>query len=102
MEQENARLLALTQSGNPTSRPNNTSDGELVSEIEQLRAQLAAARARELELSAELATKALAPAVPTIKVEAPEPQVPMVMPSRTSAPSPHRSGASLGLMVGFT
>ncbi|KAF9464982.1 hypothetical protein BDZ94DRAFT_1255017 [Collybia nuda] len=99
LEQENARLLALTQSGNSISCPDNTSDdGEFVSEIEQLRAQLAAAKARELELSAELATKALAPVIPAIKVEAPETQVPMVTPSRTSAPSPHRSGASLGLM----
>ncbi|TFK44907.1 hypothetical protein BDQ12DRAFT_621381 [Crucibulum laeve] len=98
LEQENARLLALTQNGNSTSPPKIQSDNELVSEVEQLRAQLAAAKERELELSVKL-SKAATKEAP-IKIEASETQFPLSSPPRSSSiPSSHRSGASLGLMV---
>ena len=74
----------------------------MVSEIEELRAQLAAARDRERELSAELASKS-ASAESLIKIEAADAQFSLSPQSRASSnisPS-HRSGASLGLMVGF-
>lgn len=67
---------------------------ELLSEVEQLRAQLAAAEARERELSEQLTRKSEEPA----KEATPEPELtlaPRVAPSQ----SLHKSGASLGLMV---
>ncbi|KAF5380508.1 hypothetical protein D9615_004685 [Tricholomella constricta] len=96
LEQENARLLALTQNASRVpSSPSN--DSELLSEIEMLKAQLAAAKERESQLSAQLVSKSQ---VPAIKVEeATDLQVPMSPSPRSSAPSPHKSGASLGLMV---
>lgn len=99
MEQENARLLAIAQSGNGHSISQSTPDDESASEIELLRSQLAAAKARELELSTELAAKAASPS--PIKVESQEPPMPSaVSPRSTSVPSSHRSSAaSLGLMV---
>ncbi|PFH52139.1 hypothetical protein AMATHDRAFT_140893 [Amanita thiersii Skay4041] len=99
LEQENARLLSLTQSGNTSSHPKQP-DGELVSEIDQLRAQLAAAQDRERELSAELASKSTS-SVASVKVETADAHSSLSSPPRTlsAAPSPHRSGASLGLMV---
>ena len=95
LERENAALRALTQSGNSTSTKKDQSNDELLAEIEQLRAQLAAAGVRELELSAELETRHAA-----IKVEAAEPIFPPspIVRSPTTS-SPHKSGASLGLMV---
>ncbi|KAJ7594924.1 hypothetical protein C8J56DRAFT_927996 [Mycena floridula] len=91
LEQENAKLLALTQQGTDGA-PHPV---ELVSEIEQLRAQLAAAQAREQELSAELNAKTV-----SIKQEAPEPESFLfATPPRTSSLQPHKSAASLGLMV---
>ncbi|PPQ87471.1 hypothetical protein CVT25_008207 [Psilocybe cyanescens] len=100
LEQENARLLALTQSGSSGSAPQHTpSDTQLVSEVEQLKAQLAAARERELTLSAQLASTSAIRDVP-VKVEATEHQFSLASPPRpTSVPSAHKSGASLGLMV---
>lgn len=97
LEQENARLLAFTQNGSSGAHPKQH-DGELVSEIEQLRAQLAAAKDRERELSAELAAKCNDA---TVKVETADNQLSLSSTSRTisNIPSPHRSGASLGLMV---
>lgn len=98
MEQENARLLALTQNGSAEgSSPHPTA---LVSEIEKLRAQLAAAQARENELAAELNAKAGVPET-RVKVEAPEPET-YLSASRSSSLSPHKSAASLGLMVSPT
>jgi hypothetical protein len=97
LEQENARLLALAQSGSSPSHPKIPSDHELISEIEQLRVQLATAKEREKELNAELALNA-ARDVP-VKVEALEPQFPSSPPRATTIQSPHKSGASLGLMV---
>jgi hypothetical protein len=94
LEQENARLLALTQTGASSSRP---PEAEVISALEQLRAQLAAAEDRERELSAELAQKSLPRDTAPVKVEVIEPQSPL---SRsTSAQLPHKSTASLGLMV---
>lgn len=92
LENENARLLALAQ---------NPQDNNLVSEVEQLKAELAAARNRELELSAQLATRA-SPSLsqePPVKVEASD-NFSLSSPARTSnVPSPNKTGASLGLMV---
>ncbi|KAH9485506.1 hypothetical protein JR316_0002414 [Psilocybe cubensis] len=101
LEQENARLLALTQSGSSLSTPQHTTpDMHLLSEVEQLKAQLAAARERELSLSAQLASTSAIRDVP-VKVEATE-QFSLASPPRSttsSLPSAHKSGASLGLMV---
>ncbi|EGO00851.1 hypothetical protein SERLA73DRAFT_159500 [Serpula lacrymans var. lacrymans S7.3] len=90
LEQENARLQALSQSGSGYE--------DLLSEIEQLRSRLSDAEERERELSAELAQKSVQ-AVP-VKVEHYEQSVPPTSSAR-SVPmsSPHKSGASLGLMV---
>jgi hypothetical protein len=90
LEQENARLLALAHGG----EPKNQSPNDLASEVEMLRAQLADARQREYELSQELATKANA-GDSLVKVEAVEHPFPIS--SRSQAP--HKSAASLGLMV---
>ena len=97
LELENARLLALTQNGNSGAHPKQ-SDTEPVSEIEQLRAQLVAAKDRERELNAELAAKSNDA---SIKVETADNQLALSSSSRTPSniPSPHRSGAGLGLMV---
>ncbi|KAF8963678.1 hypothetical protein BDZ97DRAFT_1904837 [Flammula alnicola] len=96
LEQENARLLALTQNGNSITTPQNPqSDTHLVSEVEQLKAQLAAAKERERSLSAQLARDV------SVKLEATEPQFSSLSspPRSTTVPSAHKSGASLGLMV---
>jgi hypothetical protein len=95
LEQENARLLGLTQNGK--GNISAKADAALASEVEKLRAQLAAAEERERELSAELAEKAAAQEAP-VKVEAIEPQF-SASPTRPLIQSPHKSGASLGLMV---
>lgn len=96
LEQENARLLAITQSGNHASTVPPQSDNGLLSEVEQLRAQLAAAEKRERELSAQLAIKTF-PRDPPVKVEASEVSLPLSSAPRSTAPV--KSGASLGLMV---
>lgn len=97
LEQENARLLALTQSG--SSSPQPTPDPALISEVEQLRAQLAAAQERERELAAKLVSTTTVE-VP-VKVEASESYVPPASPSSRSlsVPSANKTAASLGLMV---
>jgi hypothetical protein len=96
LEQENAALRALTQSGSsPSSHPKKAhSNEELLSEIEQLRAQLEAAGERELELSAELERQAEAQHA-AVKIEAAEPRPP----SPVARAPIHKPGASLGLMV---
>jgi hypothetical protein len=95
LEQENARLLAITR-------------GEadpMVSELEKLRAQLAVAEQRTSELSAQLALKSeTAPSSPSaIKMESFEAELPpSSAPSSRASPVPqygHKSNASLGLMV---
>jgi hypothetical protein len=61
-----------------------------------LRAELASARKREYDLSQELATKAERPDS-MVKVESVESTFPISSPSRSQ--TPHKSAASLGLMV---
>ncbi|KAJ2911417.1 hypothetical protein MD484_g8997, partial [Candolleomyces efflorescens] len=98
LEQENARLLALTQSG---SSPQPTPDPALMSEVELLRAQLAAAEERERELAAKLVSTASSVQEVPVKLEAAESYVPPASPpSRSlSVPSANKTAASLGLMV---
>ncbi|KAF5354891.1 hypothetical protein D9756_005466 [Leucocoprinus leucothites] len=96
LESENARLLALTQTSQESTGPK-----ALVSEVEQLKAELAAARNRERELSAQLASRA-SPSIqePPVKLEASDSNSFLSSPARTSnMPSPNKAGASLGLMV---
>ncbi|KAJ3753862.1 hypothetical protein EV360DRAFT_87376 [Lentinula raphanica] len=64
-------------------------------EVEMLRAQLANAQRRELELSQELASKSTS-RDPRVKIEAVEPTYPLSSPR---SQSPHKLAASLGLMV---
>lgn len=95
LERENASLRALTQNGNNASlHPKN--DEKLLAEMEQLRAQLAAAEKRHSELSTELERKTAALRA-DIKVDTAEPQF---SPSPTARSIPtSKTGASLGLMV---
>ncbi|KAJ7209756.1 hypothetical protein GGX14DRAFT_535055 [Mycena pura] len=98
LEQENARLSALAKGVvvNPCklSEPADV----LVSEIEHLRAKLQAAEERERELNAELEAKTTSRDVPPVKVEPSEPSFVLSSPSPRTL-SPHKSAASLGLMV---
>jgi len=89
LEEENLRLAALA-SGRQTEEPVD----DLVSEVEQLRRQLAAAQERERALSDQLTQKAVAHSQP-VKMETYEPE----LPSRAASVQPQKSGASLGLMV---
>jgi hypothetical protein len=101
LEQENARLLALTQSGSSSS-PQPTPDPALISEVEQLRAQLAAAEERERELAAKLVSTGSTVQEVPVKVEAAESYVPPASPPSRSlsvVPSANKTAASLGLMV---
>jgi len=93
LEQENARLLALSSSLSAT-QPQK--DIELVSEVQQLREQLAALKERERTLSAQLASSN-----PVVKLEDTEPSLSSASPRSTSTTvsSAHKSGASLGLMA---
>jgi hypothetical protein len=100
LEQENARLLAIAKGGTPSAPApgkKTDSDDALVSEIEQLRAQLRAAEERERELNAELTAKSASRDVPPVKIEPSEPSFPLSPTPRLQ--SPHKSAASLGLMV---
>jgi hypothetical protein len=98
LEQENTALRALTQNGSHASS-HPKSDDKLLSEIEQLRIKLAAAEKRQSELNAELERQAEA-RHSAIKVEAAEPQFPPSTTARSAPVStPHKTGASLGLMV---
>jgi hypothetical protein len=103
LEQENAALRTLTQNRSGSSHPKKgRSEDELLSEIEELRAELAAAGERELELSAELERQAESRQA-AIKIESAEPQFPPSPMSRTApVSSPHKPAASLGLMVSKT
>lgn len=93
LEQENARLLAITR---------GEADPALT-EMEQLRAQLAAAEQRSNELSAQLALQSESEMPSGVKMESFEPSLPASEPpSSRASPVPqsgHKSGASLGLMV---
>ncbi|KIM40314.1 hypothetical protein M413DRAFT_73437 [Hebeloma cylindrosporum] len=95
LEQENARLLALSSS---LSAPQPQKDTELVSEVQQLRAQLATLKERERTLSAQLASSTSPN--PVVKVEDTEPSLSSPpRSSSTTVSSAHKSGASLGLMA---
>lgn len=97
LEQENARLLALAQTGG--AQPQEQQEPpELLSEVEQLRAQLAAAEARARELNEELERKAEVARVAPVKMETAEPILPLA-PRAAPSQATHKSGASLGLMV---
>lgn len=87
LEQENARLLALSRG----------EDSPALSEIEQLKARLAAAEQRTQQLNAQLKQAELQ-AVPAVKIESAEPEVPPPVP-RSAPLYTHKSGAGLGLMV---
>jgi len=93
LEQENARLLAITR---------GEADPALT-EMEQLRAQLAAAEQRSNELTAQLALQSESEMPSGVKMESFEPSLPASEPpSSRASPVPqsgHKSGASLGLMV---
>ena len=94
LEQENARLQALAQKS--ASRDGNAC--ELMSEIEQLRARLAAAEQRERDLSSQLFKRPTA-----VKAELSEPRLP-TSPVRNSAFPAHlkssdKTSASLSLLV---
>ncbi|KAL0955864.1 hypothetical protein HGRIS_002066 [Hohenbuehelia grisea] len=95
LEQENARLQAMARNGNaaPSSPPNT----ESASQMEQLRAQLAAAEQRERELNAELARKEAEASQSPVKEEAQD----ISLESGRSTPiqPSHKSNASLGLMA---
>ncbi|KAJ7099566.1 hypothetical protein B0H15DRAFT_771595 [Mycena belliarum] len=100
LEQENARLLAMANGGSPSGamlRNLPDSNDALVSEIEQLRARLQAAEERERELNAELTAKGCSSDVLPVKIEPMEPSFPLTPAPRIQ--SPHKSAASLGLMV---
>ncbi|TEB30315.1 hypothetical protein FA13DRAFT_1710364 [Coprinellus micaceus] len=98
LEQENARLLALTQGGSVHHQVLPASDPALLSEVEQLRAQLAAAKERERQLAAKLVTSSQETV--SIKQEASEICMPSSPTSRAaSLPSANKTAAGLGLMV---
>lgn len=86
LEQENARLLALAK---------GEASPELT-EIEQLKARLAAAEQRTQQLSDQL--KQAEAQAPAVKMEATEPELPPPV-SRSSPLYTNKSGAGLGLMV---
>ncbi|KAJ7821140.1 hypothetical protein B0H14DRAFT_2832296 [Mycena olivaceomarginata] len=101
LEQENARLLAMSTKTEPNDAPisdiEKLPNDALVSQIEQLRAQLHAAEERERELNAELTAKSASRDLPLVKIEPSEPSFPLSPAPRVQ--SPHKSAASLGLMV---
>jgi len=97
LEQENARLQTLAQK----SASHDGNSRELISEVEQLRARLAAAEQRERELSSQLSKRPMA-----VKAELSEPRLP-TSPVRHSAfpaqlKSSDKTSASLSLLVSLT
>ena len=94
LEQENARLQAIAQK----SVSHQGGSRELVSEIEQLRSQLAAAEQRERELSSQLSKRPL-----NVKTELSEPRLPTSPPWHPAFPiqpkSTDKTSASLSLLV---
>lgn len=95
LEQENARLLALAESGSPPRQ-----ESCLASEVEILRAQLAAAEKRERELNERLNSRSNGDDVP-VKVESVDSFIPSSPSSSRSTPSSssNKGSASFGLMV---
>ncbi|KAH6913921.1 hypothetical protein BKA70DRAFT_1369330 [Coprinopsis sp. MPI-PUGE-AT-0042] len=96
LEQENARLLALAESGGQPPRQ----ESSLASEVEILRAQLAAAEKREKELSEKLNSRVNGEDV-SVKVESMDAFIPTAPSSSRSSPAScsNKSSASFGLMV---
>ncbi|KAH9953840.1 hypothetical protein BC827DRAFT_1262356 [Russula dissimulans] len=95
LEQENARLQLLAQK----SASHDGNSRQLMSEIEQLRARLAAAEQRERELSSQLSNRPVA-----LKTELSEPRVPAspvrhpAFPAQVKSSS-DKTSASLSLLV---
>jgi hypothetical protein len=89
LERENARLKAMAQNGN-ASGSSTASGDELLTEVDNLRTQLAMAQERERELSAELSAKS------QTAVKAETNDSPFLL--SNSKQSPNKS-ASFGLMV---
>jgi hypothetical protein len=96
LEKENARLLAIAQNNPGTSTVSHPSAGSPESEIDQLRAQLAAAQRRERELAAEVERNH----GEHVKVESSDPGL-STPPSRAASLQPQKSGVGLGLMVRY-
>jgi len=97
LEQENTRLQALAQK----SASHDGNSHELMSEVEQLRARLAAAEQRERELSSQLSKRPM-----PVKTELSEPRL-TTSPSRHPAfpaqlKSSDKTSASLSLLVSLT
>jgi hypothetical protein len=91
LEQENARLLAITRSASP--------EDNAVAENDRLKAELAAAQERERQLCAQL-HKAKLSSPSNIKPEPLDTQCSLsAAASRPLQSSPHKSSASFGLMV---
>ncbi|KAI0258763.1 hypothetical protein BC834DRAFT_847158 [Gloeopeniophorella convolvens] len=94
LEQENARLQAIAQK----TTPHEGNSRELMSEIEQLRARLAAAEQREHELNSQLTKRPL-----SVKTEFSEPRLPTSPVRQPAFPVPHKSldktSASISLLV---
>lgn len=97
LEQENARLLALTQQTSASPK----SDENLMSEVEQLRSQLAALEERERMLAEELERQAVvrSPSPAPSASSAGELDVKMEEVGPLRSTRTEKSGASLGLMV---
>jgi len=97
LEQENARLQALAQK----SASHDGDSRELMSEVEQLRARLAAAEQRERELSSQLSKRPMA-----VKTELMEPRLPTSPVRHPAFPAQFKSSdktsASLGLLVSIS
>ena len=93
LEQENTRLQAIAQKS-----VHQGSSRELMSEIEQLRSQLAAAEQRERELSSQLSKRPL-----NVKTELSEPRLPTSPPWHPAFPIQpkltDKTSASLSLLV---
>ncbi|TFK23163.1 hypothetical protein FA15DRAFT_476202 [Coprinopsis marcescibilis] len=96
LEQENARLLALAKTGGQATQLVQAVDTHLASEVEQLRAQLAAAQKREQELSAKLSKDS---EKVSVKVESAESYVPASPSKSLVSSAPNKTAASFGLMV---
>src|SRR6266404_9648917 len=96
LEQDNARLQALAHKS--VSQHGNSR--ELISEIEQLRAQLVAAEQRERELSSQLSKRPL-----NVKTELSDPRLPTSPPRHPAFPiqpkssTSDKTSASLSLLV---
>jgi len=104
LEQENKRLLALTQLNQGQHQTGAAAPPDMATlEVELLKAQLAAAQERARSLSAQLEQRSETNSSTVIKVE---PIDDLTVPSASSPPrssmglpSAHKSSASLGLMV---